>query len=341
MGKEIAIAVLGAGKMGQIHCESIAATPGLRLVGASSNSAERLAEIQKKLSVATYPSHEMLLRDAAAQWVVISTTTDKHKEWALKALAAGKELIVEKPIALSFSDARQILEEGRKRNLRVTVFQNRRWDNDFRLVRKIIRQGRLGETYRLESRYASFSPGWGAWGAQGAANPWRLKRQYGGGLLNDWGPHLLDQIFLLTRSRLKSLYCQAYSKIWSREVDDHFWIELVFADGQTARVEASNNARIPQPRWYLWGTKGTLQVKGGDLTDWNTAVIRKSSGGYSVETRITYDQRELSLGFYENFVDAVSNDKKLAVRPEQILRVMRTIDAARTSSVRGTSVSFK
>jgi len=341
MGKEIAIAVLGAGKMGLIHCESIAATPGLRLVGASSRSAERLAEIKKKLAVPTYPSHETLLRDPAAQWVVISTTTEKHKEWALKALAAGKELIVEKPIALSFPDAKDILQEARKRNLRVTVFQNRRWDNDFRLVRKIIRQGLLGDIYRLESRYASFSAGWGAWGAQGEANPWRLKRQYGGGLLNDWGPHLLDQMFLVTRSRLKSLYCQVYSKIWSTEVDDHFWIELVFANGQSARVEASNNARIPQPRWYLWGTKGTLQVKGGELTDWNTAIIRKNSGGYSVETRITYDQRELSLGFYENFVDAVSNNRKLAVRPEQILRVMRTIDAARTSSIRGRSVAFK
>ncbi len=341
MGKDIAIAVLGAGKMGLIHCESIAATPGLRLAGASSRSAERLAEIQKRFAVPTYPSHEELLRDPAVQWVVISTTTEKHKEWALKALAAGKELIVEKPIALSFSDAKEILDESRKRKLRVTVFQNRRWDNDFRLVRRIIRQGQLGDVYRLESRYASFSAGWGAWGAQGAANPWRLKKQYGGGLLNDWGPHLLDQLFLLTRSRLRSLYCRLYSKIWSLEVDDHFWIELVFANGQTARVEASNNARLPQPRWYLWGTKGTLQVKGGDLTDWNTAIIRKDSGAYTVQTSISYEQRELSLGFYENFVDAVSNDKRLAVRPEQVLRVMRTIDAARASSSRGRSVAFK
>ncbi len=340
MGKDVAVAVLGAGKMGLIHCESIAATPGLRLAGASSRSAERLAEIKDKLAVPTYPSHEALLRDPAVQWVVISTTTEMHKEWALKALAAGKELIVEKPIALSFADTKEILDEASRRNLRVTVFQNRRWDNDFRLLRKIIRQGLLGEIYRLESRYASFSSGWGAWGAQGAANPWRLKKQFGGGLLNDWGPHLLDQIFLVTKSRLKSLYCQVYGKIWTQEVDDHFWIELVFANGQTARVEASNNARIPQPRWYLWGTKGTLQVKGGDLADWNRAIIRKESGAYSMQTSISYEQRELSLGFYENFVDAVSNGKRLAVRPEQILRVMRTIDAARTSSSRGRSVSF-
>ncbi len=341
MGKDIAVAVLGAGKMGLIHCESIAATPGLRLAGASSRSAERLAEIQTKFDVPTYSSHEALLRDPAVQWAVVCTTTEQHKEWALKALAAGKELIVEKPVVLSFSDAKEILDEAHKRNLRVTVFQNRRWDNDFRLVRRIIRQGRLGDIYRLESRYASFSAGWGAWGAQGTANPWRLKKQYGGWLLNDWGPHLLDQIFLLTRSKLRSLYCQVYSKIWSLEVDDHFLIELAFANGQTARIEASNNARIPQPRWYLWGTKGTLQVKGGDLTDWNTAIIRKDSGGYSVETRITYEQRELSLGFYENFVDAVSNGKRLAVRPEQVLGVMRTIDAARASSSRGRSVAFK
>jgi predicted dehydrogenase len=341
MGKEIAIAVLGAGKMGMVHCQSIATTPGLRLAGASSRSAERLAEVQKRFAVPTYPSHDALLRDPEVQWVVISTTTEKHKEWALKALAAGKELIIEKPIALSFSDAKQILDEARKRNLRVTVFQNRRWDNDFRLVRRIIRRGLLGDIYRIESRYASFSAGWGAWGAQGAANPWRLKKQYGGGLLNDWGPHLLDQLFLVARSKLRSLHCQLYSKIWTLEVDDHFWIELVFANGQTARVEASNNARIPQARWYLWGTKGTLQVKGGELADWNTAVIRRDSAGYSAETSISWEQRELSLGFYEDFAKAVSNNRRLTVRPEQILRVMRAIDAARTSSSRGRSVAFK
>jgi len=341
MASDIAVAVLGAGKMGLFHCEFIASTPGLKLVAASSNSPERLQAVREKFDVTTYGSHEQLLADRQIEWVVIATTTDKHEHWALKALEAGKQLIIEKPVALSSSQAETIFEEASRRKLGVTVYQNRRWDTDFQLLRALLRQGALGKVYRIESRYTHFSSGWGGWGAQGLANPWRLKKAYGGGLLADWGPHLLDQLLLLLDCEIVGLYAGMYGRIWTTEVDDHFWAELALADGGSVRVEASNNARIPLPRWYVVGTAGTLQVRGGDCTDWDCAVIRSEFDGRPQEIRIPIEQRELSTGFYPEFVKALASGGALPVRADEALKVMRLLDAVRESAASGRSVSFK
>jgi predicted dehydrogenase len=337
---KIAVAVLGVGRMGLIHCESIAATSGLSLVAASSRSPERLAAALQRFDLTGYRSHEELLADPRVEWVVIATTTDEHKEWALKALKAGKRLIIEKPVGLSYEEAAAIFEEADKRNLEVTVHQNRRWDRDFQVVRAVLRDSLLGEVYRIESRYTSFSSGWAGWGAQGMANPWRLKRKYGGGLLSDWGPHLLDQALLLVNSEVRSLFAGMYGRIWTREVDDHFWVELTFADGRSLRAEASNNSRIPLPRWYILGTAGTLQVRGGELTDWDAAVIRKEFNGFPQEIRIDIGQLMLSTGFYAEFAEAARSGKKLPVSAAEVLRVMRLMDAVRESASSGRSVSF-
>jgi scyllo-inositol 2-dehydrogenase (NADP+) len=337
---EVKIGVLGVGRMGLIHCQQITDIPGLELVAVSSKATELIKIAGDRFPVKTYLSHEKLLKDENVEWVVITTTTEKHHQWALKALSAGKELIIEKPIALSLREAEQIFESAAKKGLRVTVHNNRRWDQDFKLVRKVLQESTLGEVYRIESRYTHCSDTWGTWGSEGARNPWRLKKSYGGGLLNDWGPHLFDQLILLTDSRVTTLFGKTYAKIWSKEVEDHFWAEVLFENRLSARVEASNNFRIAQSRWCLVGTEGTLAVEGGDPSDWKTAVIRRRNDEFPEEIRIDISQPELSAGFYQAFVQALQASAALPVSPEHVLRVMRLIEAVRESDRTGQSISL-
>jgi scyllo-inositol 2-dehydrogenase (NADP+) len=337
---EVKIGVLGVGRMGLIHCQQITDILGLELVAVSSKATELIKIAGDRFPVKTYLSHEELLKDENVEWVVIATTTEKHHEWALKALSAGKELIIEKPIALSLREAEQIFESAAKKGLRVTVHNNRRWDQDFKLVRKVLQESTLGEVYRIESRYTHCSDTWGTWGSEGARNPWRLKKSYGGGLLNDWGPHLFDQLILLTDSRVTTLFGKTYAKIWSKEVEDHFWAEVLFENRLSARVEASNNFRIAQSRWCLVGTEGTLAVEGGDPSDWKTAVIRRRNDEFPEEIRIDISQPELSAGFYQAFVQALQASAALPVSPEHVLRVMRLIEAVRESDRTGQSISL-
>jgi len=103
-----------------------------------------------------------LLQDPELEWIVIATTTVRHREWAIKAISHGKNLIVEKPIAQSLAEAEQIFEAAGKAGVKVTVYNSRRWDADFQLIRQVLSEGKLGEVYRIESRYTDFDPGWGA-----------------------------------------------------------------------------------------------------------------------------------------------------------------------------------
>jgi scyllo-inositol 2-dehydrogenase (NADP+) len=332
---DVKMAVLGVGRMGLVHCRYIRETPGLELAAASSRAPELVRAAAERYGIRVYHSHEELLADPAVQWVVIANTSDQHKEWALKALAAGKNLVIEKPIALSLADTKVIFQAAERAGLQVTVHNSRRWDEDFKLVRSVLQGGQLGEVYRIESRYTDCSAGWGSWGAQGEANPWRLKKRHGGGLLNDWGPHLFDQLLLLDLGRVRQLYGKTYSRVWSREVEDHFWAELSFEGGFSARAEASNNHRIPLPRWLILGSKGTLSVAGGDPGQWNTALVRVETDGKTEERRLDISHPELSAGFYDSLARALRHGSPLPVTPGQVLQVMRLVEAVRQSQDRG------
>ena len=301
MKTTINMGVLGLGRMGQIHCQQIKATSGLSLAAVSSRSSELVDGVKTREDITVYHSHEELLEDDRIAWVVIATFSHEHRKWALRAIDAGKNLVIEKPVALSYQEAASIFQAAKDKRLQVTVHLNRRWDRDFVLVQHILQQGLLGDVYRIESRYTSFSAEWAGWGLQGLDNPWRLKKSYGGGILSDWGPHLFDQLLLLANSPINTIFGKQESRIWTQEVDDHFWAEVIFRNGLSARVEASNNHRFPLPRWLLLGSKGTLKMDGGDPGEWNRALIRKNLDGFPEEISFDTSQQELSGGFYPAF----------------------------------------
>jgi len=115
--------------------------------------------------------------------------------------------------------------------------------------------------------------GWPSWGIDGMANPWRVKAKYGGGMLYDWGPHLVDQILQLMGGDPIGVYGALQSGIWSSEVDDHFFAFLRFEGDVMCQIEASNNGRIDMPRWYVIGTKGTIIVPGKSEPFWDEVEI--------------------------------------------------------------------
>jgi predicted dehydrogenase len=118
-------------------------------------------------------------------------------------------------------------------------------------------------------------------------------------------------------------------------VEDHFWSEILFVNGVSALIEASNNHRIPQPRWCIVGTEGTLWVQGGSPTAWSPAIIRRTSGGTIEEIRHELPQVELAKGFYRELARALRAGEPPPVQPTEVLRVMKVIEAVRRSSDSG------
>ncbi len=339
MEEAIRFGVLGVGRIGLFHCDRVRATRGFALVAASSRSEELRAEAGRRFGIVTYASHEELIADRSVQWLVIATTSDQHYRWAMDAIECGKNLVIEKPIAASYDEARQIYDKADAKGVKVLPHQSRRWDRDFLLVQRIIHDGLVGEAYRIESRRASYSTGWAGWGAQGMANPWRLKKEYGGGMINDWAPHLVDQVLLLAGSMPVSLNAWQGGKIWTTEVDDHFWAELVFGNGLSCRIEASNNHRIPQPRWSVVGTKGTFQVRGEQSDSWSEGELRSEFHGVPETRRFDFAGDELTDAFYPALAESLRTSDALPITREQVLSVMKVIDRIRQSAAQGGSIT--
>lgn len=338
MSNEICLGVLGLGRMGMRHCENISSTTGLKLAAGSSRSESQREKFKENFDAQVYDNHFGLLDDPRIQWIVIATYTSQHKEWSLEALRRGKSLIIEKPIALSYAEADEILIEADRQGQKVTVFQNWRWEQDYTLIRRVLDENLLGDICRIESRITNYSAGWGGWGAQGIAHPWRLKKQYGGGVLLDFGPHLFDQLTLMIPSPIKTIFGKMERQIWSKEVDDHFWAEILFANGISARVEASNNHRIPLPRWCIIGAEGTLQVSGEKTIEKNTARIVRGFHEFKQEMVFPITKVNSSEAYYREFSKYLHQDAPLPVSKESIRLAMKLIDAVRRSSDLGEAV---
>lgn len=186
---EIRVGVLGYGLAGSaFHAPLVATTPGLALTAVVTANPERAAAARDRYpGVRIWSSAEDLLASGDVDLVVVATPNDSHVPLARRALEAGCDVVVDKPVAPTSAEALALQEVADARGRVLTVYQNRRWDNDVLTLRAVLEQGRLGEVRRFESRFEGWSPqakgGWRESGDPALA----------GGLLYDLGAHLIDQ----------------------------------------------------------------------------------------------------------------------------------------------------
>ena len=271
-------------------------------------------------------------------FVVIATPNNFHKKLSIKALEAGKHVLCEKPVALNASELAEMLAVSRRCGKVFSVHQNRRWDKDFRVIKKVYDEHILGKPFFIESRMQ---------GANGIPKDWRTKKASGGGMLLDWGIHLIDQILWMIDSPIVEAYPQML-KINSDECDDMVKIVMRFENGVNALVEVNTFCLIPEWRWHYCGDKGSLyinnfvQVQGimrrVKAPDSVQAAAHSAGSGptrtFAPRSPDSYDELPLPqdvdsdhLGLYRNFIAACEGKEELIIKPEQSTRVMRFVDA--------------
>lgn len=261
-----------------------------------------------------------------------------HKEIVIKSLNAGKHVICEKPVALNSSDLLEMIECAKENGRIFTVHQNRRMDEDFRIIKKIYDQNMLGDVFRIESRVQ---------GSRGIADTWRRKKECGGGMLFDWGVHLIDQLLYMLPGKIISVNAE-FQYISTHEVDDNFRLTMIFDNGVSALVEIGTCNFIMLPIWYMCGREGSAQIDYWNLEGRIYHLIDNDikfedeipstlvGPSITLAPRASDTMEELPLPkaevdkgfFYKNFYDVLENNAPLAVTPEQALRVMRVIDTA-------------
>jgi predicted dehydrogenase len=351
----IRTAIVGYGLAGAVfHAPLIASTPGMRVAGVvTGNSARQAAARATFPDAAILPSAEDVWQRADEfELVVVAATNRWHVPLALAAVEAGLPVVVDKPLATSSSAARQLIEASEARNVPLSVFQNRRWDGDFRTVQALMASDLLGATVRFESRFERYrlEPRQGAW--RESADP-----QEAGGLLFDLGSHLIDQALVLF-GKPRAVYAELNIRRPGAMVDDDTFVSLSFRDGIQAHLWMSVVTREPGPRFVLGGLRGTYTKLGLDpqepvLRDggrpgdamWGVEPaeawgrISADTGGVHIEGTV-----ETLPGQYEKFyallAQALRERTPLPVDPRDSLRVLEIIEAARESATRGQTVTL-
>ncbi|MGN7763751.1 Gfo/Idh/MocA family protein [Paenibacillus sp. 22594] len=330
------IVIVGYGGMGSYHTQLIEENGRLEVAGTFDLLEERRSA-SVKAGYMAYASYEEVLADPKVGTILIATPNDVHKEIAIAAFRAGKHVICEKPVALSSDEFKEMLEAAETAGRIMMVHQNRRWDEDFRIIKEMYEHNTIGPLFQLESRVH---------GANGIPGDWRHVKAQGGGMLLDWGVHLLDQLLFMIDSKVTSV-SSSLSFILGNEVDDGFEALLQFENGIKAVVEVGTTNFITLPRWYVKGTEGT-----GIIEDWSltgrivtrnqkserreptpiragvglTKTMAPPSEGATI-TEALPTAVELSSSFYTNFADVIEGKAEPIVKNAEVMRVLKLIEA--------------
>src|SRR6266436_5989074 len=337
----IEVGLVGFGLAGRaFHAPVIRAVPGLHLATILQRSGSEAAE--KYPDVRIVRNLDDLLAIKEIHLVVIATPNDIHYEFARQCLAAGRDVLVDKPFTTTLDDAKSLVSIAKNAGRLLTIYQNRRYDGDFQAIRRLVADGVLGRIVRCETNYDRYRP-------QLKPGAWRESARAGSGILFDIAPHLIDHALVLF-GLPEAVTADVRIERENAVADDAFDITLQYPNSLRAVLGSSILAAAPRPRFVVLGTQGSFvkqsfdpqenNLRHGNIpanTSWgyepeeNWGVLTIPSGDAFEHRRIpsaSCDYRD----YYANVRDTILGFAELAVTPEWSLDVMRLLELARASS---------
>ena len=332
----IKMGIIGFGYMGHWHLKNAPKVDNVEVVAAYDIDPARVAEA-RETGLVGFDTLDEFLKSDLFNLVLVATPNDKHCELVCAALNAGKNVICEKPVAMSLAELDKMIDTAKANNKLFTVHQNRRWDKDYAIIKKILADGTIGTPYFIESRVQ---------GSRRALHGWRSYKVNGGGMLLDWGVHLLDQLMNMIDSPVISVDAHLLS-LFTPGVDDNIKIMIRFGNGLSALIEMATNCLINHPRWHVCATDGTcviddwsckgriVKLNTDEQMEWADDIVYTEAGPTrTMAPRPKQTMQELPLPevvsdwacYYRNIMDTLDGKAELIVKPEQALRVMKVID---------------
>jgi scyllo-inositol 2-dehydrogenase (NADP+) len=347
----INVGLVGFGLAGRsFHAPVIHAVPGMKLAAIVQRSGNEAAQLYPETHVAR--SVDELLGISEIRLVVIATPNETHYPIARQCLAAGRDVVVDKPLTPTFEEAREVTNFAQECGRLLTVYQNRRYDGDFQAVRQIVASGELGRIVRFESNYDRFRP-------QLKVNAWRERPGPGSGVFFDLAPHLIDHALLLfgiPEAVIADIRIEREHSV----TDDSFDVTFDYPNGFRAVLRATMLAADTRPRFVLHGTRGAYVKHSFDVQEpklragripWDESpseaeqeensgtLTLVSANGTTTERRVPPAQGDYRA-YYANIRDVLLGKTEPAVTPEHALNVMRILELARESSSRRCTVPW-
>ena len=338
--KPINTALCSFGMSGWVfHAPFIAADPHFKLYAVWERS-KNLAE-QKYPGVKRYRTLEEMLADDEVELVIVNTPNVTHYEYAKKALLAGKHIVVEKPFTATAEEAKELIELAKKQNKKLSVYQNRRYDSDYRTIKKVLEEKLLGDVVEAEFHFDRYSE---------VLSPKQHKEipVHGTGTLYDLGSHLIDQALQLF-GMPDAVFADIRIIRPVSKVDDYFDL-LLYYPNVRVRIKSSYLVKEPLPGYVLHGSKGSFikaktnvqeeALQAGNVPGtpgWGTepgserGLLHTEKDGKTIREYIG-SERGNYADYYDGIYEAIRNDKPVPVSGEDALNVIKIIETAFKSS---------
>lgn len=345
---KVNVGLVGFGLSGQVfHAPIIQSIDGMDIVKVVSSNPEKVAQYLPHAAVVA--SLDNLLSDESIDLVIITSPNQTHYPFAKQALLAGKHVVVEKPFVISSEEAADLIKTANQQNKKLSVYQNRRWDNDFLTVKSLIASGQLGDIASYETHYDRYRPQ--------VSDRWREQAGPGSGMLYDLGAHLIDQALHLF-GKPASVYADLFAQRKGSEVVDYFHLVLTY---ENMRVILHSGSLVMQhgPRFQVHGSQGSfikygldsqedMLRKGGlpgqpdwgkDREEWYGELTLMADG--KTETSKVETEQGSYERFYEGMYQAITDNKPVPVEAEDARNTIKVIELAMQSSAEKRTLPFE
>jgi predicted dehydrogenase len=334
--------IVGYGKSAQVfHAPLINAVDDLNLYSVVERSSDDA--IRQYPDVEVFRSFKEILKDDKTELLIITTPNHLHFSMAQEALSAGKHVVIDKPFTVIFEEANKLVRLADSLELKLSVFQNRRWDGDFMTVKKLIKDEKVGEVVEMVSTFNRFRN-------QMQEDAWRESSQPGSGVLYDLGPHLIDQSI-----QIFGKPDQIYADIRKQRggvTDDYFELDLHYPNLKV-KLKAGVLVADPSPRFTVRGTEGAFVTFGLDPQEQNLKEGKTPNSADSSsdenrsrgtlykkkDSKMVEEKIKIALGnysaFYRDVGAAINGEGELPVDPNDAAFIIYLIELAFRSNREG------
>ncbi|MCY4484646.1 MAG: Gfo/Idh/MocA family oxidoreductase [Spirochaetaceae bacterium] len=337
---QVRIGIAGLGRSGWgIHARLIESLPDqVRVAAVYDPLPARREEAVGRFGCAAHGDFEALIADPGVDVVVVAVPSHLHAEYSVAALRAGKHVVCEKPMATSVAEAERMTAAAAETGKLLTVFQNYRYRGDVIKVREVAASGVLGRVVMVRITHHGFARRW----------DWQTLQRYGGGSMNNTGPHVIDMGLLLFGDAEPEVTCVRDRVRTLGDADDHVLILLRAPGAPTVQIEITAACAYPQEQWLVMGTEGGLTgsgsalrwryVKPGSLPERTLSTEPTPDRSYNRETVEWVEHSWASgeadggpgeAGFYLDLHACIRAGGPLPVAPEQVLTQMRVMEECR------------